>query len=273
MEFRVPPEAANRSAGAVFDFSGQVVVITGGGGGIGRAAAHAFAGAGADIVVVDISRESGEQTLGSLRERGGRGVFVHADVSRSEDVSGYVRKAVDQFGRIDVFINNAAWEGEVRDLVDYPEEVFDKVIGVNVRGVFLGLKHVLPVMYAQKQGAVVNTSSLAGYVGSHGLVAYTASKHAVLGMTKTAAIEGAKLGVRVNAVCPGAVDTPMLHSLARAKGPGEFASAMQKYASDAPDGRLARPEEIANVMLFLASDLSSHISGQGFRIDGGRITY
>lgn len=255
------------------DLSGKVVLITGGGGGIGRAAAETFAREECRIVIVDISSELGEDAVREIQQIGGEALFLQADVSEPNDVANYVRIAVERFGRIDVFINNAAWEGNVQSLIEYPVDVFDKVISINVRGVFLGLKHVLPVMYAQGSGIVVNTSSIAGHIGSPGLVAYTASKHAVLGMTKTAALEGAKFGVRVNAVSPGAVDTRMLRSLAQAKQPDEIEAAMEKYAVDSPNGRLAAPQEIANVMLFLASDLSSHISGQSFRIDGGRIMH
>ncbi|VTU46377.1 Levodione reductase (plasmid) [Variovorax sp. SRS16] len=260
----------DRQPGAL-DFTAKTVLVTGGGGGIGRAAALAFANAGANVVVVDVNAELGEAAVASITGLGGMAVFVQADVSRAQDVVQYVRAAIGAYDRIDVFVNNAAWEGEVRSLVDYPDDVFDKVIAINLRGVFLGLKHVLPVMYAQRCGAVINTASIAGHVGSPGLVAYTASKHAVLGMTKTAALEGARFGVRVNAVCPGAVDTPMLRSLAKGKEPTQVEIAMQKYADDSPNGRLAEPLDIANAMLFLASDLSSHMSGQSLRIDGGRV--
>lgn len=257
----------------MIDLSGRIALITGGAGGIGRAAARALSKAGARLVLADISQEHGEDAAREIRDAGGEAIFVQADVSQSDAVAGYVRAAVDHFGRIDIFINNAAWEGVVQSLVDYPDDVFDKVMAVNVRGVFLGLKHVLPVMYAQGGGIVINTSSIAGHIGSPGLVAYTASKHAVLGMTKTAAMEGAKRGVRVNAVSPGAVDTRMLHSLAELNRPDDAAGALQNYAHASPNGRLATPDEIANVMLFLASDLSNHISGQSFRVDGGRIMY
>lgn len=255
------------------DLSGKVAVITGGASGIGLAAAQTFARAGCRIVLVDIAAEAGKRAAADLETDGGDAIFVQGDVSNADDVQSYVQAALDRFGAIDVFLNNAAWEGLVQDLVDYPDDVFDKVLAVNVRGVFLGLKHVLPVMYRQGKGAIVNTSSLAGHIGSPGLVAYTASKHAVLGMTKTAAMEGARHGVRVNAVSPGAVDTPMLHSLAQLKQPDESDTAMQNYASDSPNGRLATSQDIANAMLFLASDLSGHISGQSLRIDGGRIMY
>jgi NAD(P)-dependent dehydrogenase (short-subunit alcohol dehydrogenase family) len=258
---------------SMIDLSGNVVLITGGAGGIGRAAAEAFVRVGCRVVLADISAELGEEAVREISQGGGEAVFVKADVSEPEQVANYVRAARERFGRIDVFINNAAWEGVVQSLVEYPEEVFDKVIAINVRGVFLGLKHVLPVMYEQGGGVVINTSSIAGHIGSPGLVAYTASKHAVLGMTKTAALEGAKFNVRVNAVSPGAVDTRMLRSLAQSKQHEEAEAAMEKYALDSPNGRLATPEEIANVMLFLASDLSNHISGQSYRVDGGRIMY
>lgn len=251
----------------------KAVVITGGAGGIGRAAARAFAGAGARVLLTDLAAQAGEAAAEEIRQSGGQAQFIRADVSQAADVQGYVAAALAAYGRIDVFLNNAAWEGQVTPLTDYPDDVFDKVLAINVRGVFLGLKHVLPVMYAQGGGSVINTSSLAGHIGSQGLVAYTASKHAVLGMTKTAAMEGARHGVRVNAVSPGAVDTPMLHALASAKQPDQTDEAMRRYAADSPNGRLATPEDIANAMLFLASDLSSHMSGQSLRIDGGRIMY
>lgn len=257
----------------MIDLSDKVVVITGGAGGIGRATADTLARAGCRIVLVDVAAEAGEQAARDIMQTGREAIFVQADVSKAGEVKNYVDVAVERFGRIDIFINNAAWEGVVQSLIDYPDDVFDKVIDINVRGVFLGLKHVLPVMYAQGAGVVVNMASIAGHIGSPGLIAYTASKHAVLGMTKTAAMESAKFGVRVNAVSPGAVDTRMLRSLAQLKEPDEADVAMAKYAVDSPNGRLATPEEIANVVLFLASDLSNHISGQSFRVDGGRIMY
>lgn len=255
------------------ELSGKSVLITGGGGGIGLAAARSFAKRGAKVALVDISAETGEAAVADLRASGHEAVFFRADVSRSEDVQAYVRDTVEAFGGIDVFINNAGWEGRVTPLVDYDEETFDRVIAINLKGVFLGLKHVLAQMYRQGSGSVINVSSLAGHVGSPGIIAYTASKHAVLGMTKTAALEAAKHGVRVNAVSPGAVDTQMLSNLADAQVGTDHQTAMQNYANAAANGRMATPQDIANVMLFLASDLSSHIAGQSFRVDGGRIMY
>ena len=257
----------------MIDLTGRTAIITGGANGIGFEAAKTFAKAGTRLVLVDISADAGSNAVNELSSVGHEAIFVQADVSNPEDVSRYVSAALEKFGSIDILVNNAGWEGVVRPLHEYPDDVFDKVLAINVRGVYLGLKHVLPVMYRQGGGVIINTSSLVGHIGSPGIVAYTASKHAVLGMTKTAAIEGAKHGVRVNAVSPGAVDTRMLRSLAQLNNPENSEVVMEKYTSDSPNGRLATPQDIANVMLFLASDLSNHISGQSFRVDGGRIMY
>lgn len=252
-----------------FDFSGQVAVVTGAGGGIGRAACLSLAGLGAKVLAVDLSADSGMQTDALVRESGGDGKFMLADVSREEDVAAYVKAALDAWGRIDVFMNNAAWQGAILPLVDYPVDLFDKVMAINVRGVFLGLKHVLPAMVAQRRGAVVNTASLGAYIGTRNLGPYTASKHAVLGLTKTAALEVARKGVRVNAVCPGPVDTPMLRDIESAQAPGGSQSLREQRAAMIPDGRYAEPGEVANLMVYLASDYASHITGQGIQINGG----
>ena len=210
------------------------------------------------------------ETARLIEASGGTSLFVQADVSRAEDVAGYVREALAAFGgRIDIFINNAGWEGLVLPITEYPDDVFDKVIAVNVRGVFLGMKHVLPVMVAQRSGAVVNTASLAAYSGTRELSPYTASKHAVLGLTKSVALEVARKGVRVNAVCPGPVDTPMIRAIEAGQARGDVASLRKKRTEMIPDGRYAEPEEVANLMLYLASDLSTHITGQGIQINGG----
>jgi NAD(P)-dependent dehydrogenase (short-subunit alcohol dehydrogenase family) len=251
------------------DFSGQVAIVTGAGGGIGRAVSLALSDVGAKVLLVDLARDSGLETEAQIRQRGGTALFVAADVSQASDVQNYVAAAKDAWGRIDVFMNNAAWQGEIHALVDYPVEMFDKVMGINVRGVFLGMKYVLPTMIAQGKGAVVNTASLGAYVGTRHMGAYTASKHAVLGLTKTAALEVARKGIRVNAVCPGPVDTEMLRDIEAAQAPGSALSLRQQRAASIPDGRYAEPAEVANLMVYLASDYASHITGQGMQINGG----
>lgn len=253
----------------MIDFTEKVAIVTGGGNGIGRAAALALAKAGAKVAVVDIARDPGGETVRLIKEQGGEAMFVAADVTRSEEVANYVKQTVAAWGRIDVFLNNAGWEGVVKPIVEYPEDVFDQVLAINVRGVFLGLKHVLPVMIAQKSGAVVNTASVAGKIGSPGVSAYIASKHAVLGITRTAALEVAKLGIRVNAVCPGPINTRMMRSLEEGFAPGAAQAAQEQLAAGIPDGRYGESEEVANLMLYLASDLATHITGQSVLIDGG----
>ena len=193
-----------------------------------------------------------------------------ADVAKSEDVRAYVKATVDRFGRIDCFFNNAGIEGRVAPTAEYDEAVFDAVIGVNVKGVFLGLRHVLPQMIQQKGGAVVNTASVAGLVATPGMPAYVASKHAVIGLTKTAAGEVARLGIRVNAVCPGPVDTRMIHSLEEQLSPGNASAISDRYQAAQPTGRYTTAEEIANMVLFLCSDLAANTTGGQFVVDGGR---
>ena len=252
------------------DFSGKVALVTGGGNGIGRAACIAFAKQGAKVVAVDRDGAAAEATAGIIRQSGGDAVAVTADVTKSADVKAYVKAAIDKYGRVDCFFNNAGIEGKVSPIVDYDEAVFDAVLGVNVKGVFLGLKHVLPEMIRQGGGAIVNTASVAGLVGTPGMPAYVASKHAVIGLTKTAAGEVARQGIRVNAVCPGPVDTRMIHSLEAQLSPGDPASVNQRYQASLPTGRYSTPEEIANMVLFLCSDLASNTTGGQFVVDGGR---
>ncbi|MGC1887398.1 MAG: SDR family NAD(P)-dependent oxidoreductase, partial [Stellaceae bacterium] len=178
------------------DFTGKVALITGGANGIGRATALGFAKGGAKVVLVDRDQASGEATAGVLRQQGGEARFVSADVTKSAEVRDYVKAALDAYGAIDCFFNNAGIEGKWAHTAEYDEDTFDAVIGVNVKGVFLGLRHVLPVMLQQKRGAIVNTASVAGLVATPGMPAYVASKHAVIGLTKTAAGEVARQGIR-----------------------------------------------------------------------------
>jgi NAD(P)-dependent dehydrogenase (short-subunit alcohol dehydrogenase family) len=252
------------------DFTGKVALITGAGNGIGLAAALGFASRGAKVVVVDRDEAAGEATAGILRQQGGSALFVAADVTRSADVRAYVKATLDAYGAIDCFYNNAGIEGPVATTAEYDEDMFDRVIAVNVKGVFLGLRHVLPVMIAQKRGSVVNTASVAGLVASPGMPAYVASKHAVIGLTKTAAGEVARAGVRVNAVCPGPIDTRMIHSLEAMLNPDDPAAVGTRYQANIPIGRYGTAEEVANLVLFLSSDLASNITGAQYVVDGGR---
>jgi len=252
------------------NFSGKVALVTGAGNGIGRAAALAFAKGSARLVVVDRDEAGGEATAGIVRQQGGEAIFVRADVTRSADVEAYVKAALAAYGRIDCFFNNAGIEGKWAHTAEYDEAMFDQVIAVNVKGVFLGMRHVLPVMIAQKSGAVVNTASVAGLVATPGMPAYVASKHAVIGLTKTAAGEVARQGVRVNCVCPGPVDTRMIHSLEQQLDPGNPEAVSRRYQAAQPTGRYTTADEIANTVLFLCSDLASNTTGAQYVVDGGR---
>ena len=252
------------------DFTGQVAIVTGAANGIGRAAALAFAARGAKVVAVDRDAEGVARTAQTIQQQGGTALGVGADVTKSGDVARYVKAAVDAYGRVDCFFNNAGIEGTVAPVAEYDEDVFDAVIGVNVKGVFLGLRHVLPVMIAQGRGAVVNTGSIAGLVGTPGMGAYVASKHAVLGLTKAVSGEVARQGVRVNAVCPGPVDTRMIHAIEAMIDPADANAVGARYQGSIPLGRYSTVEEIANMVLFLCSDLASGVTGAQYVVDGGR---
>jgi NAD(P)-dependent dehydrogenase (short-subunit alcohol dehydrogenase family) len=252
------------------EFSGKVALITGGGGGIGRATALGFSQRGANVVVVDLDRAEGEASAELVRQHGGDARFVRADVTKSGDVQNYVKATLDAYGAIDCFFNNAGIEGKVMPMQEYDEAVFDAVIGVNLKGVFLGMRHVLPVMLKQGHGAIVNTASVAGLFGGPGMAPYVASKHAVLGLTKVASADVARLGIRVNAVCPGPVETRMMRSLEAQRNPADPAAVHDANSANTPTGRYVMPEEVANVVMYLCSDLASDITGTHIIIDGGR---
>jgi NAD(P)-dependent dehydrogenase (short-subunit alcohol dehydrogenase family) len=252
------------------DFTGKVALVTGGGGGIGRAAALGFATRGAKVVVVDHDAAAGEASAGIVRQQGGEARFVRADVTRSAEVRNYVQETLDAYGAIDCFFNNAGIEGSVTPIQDYDEAVFDQVIAVNLKGVFLGLRHVLPVMLRQGSGAVVNTASVAGLTGGPGMPAYVASKHGVLGLTKVASADVARAGIRVNAVCPGPVETRMMRSLEAQRNPSDPEAVAHAYRAGIPTGRYTQPEEVANMVLYLCSDLAGNVTGTHVVIDGGR---
>ncbi|MEF2965734.1 SDR family oxidoreductase [Paenibacillus sp. M1] len=241
----------------------KIAVITGGAGGIGKVTAETFLREGAKVVLVDLSQEALDKTKADL-DAHGEVIVVQADVSKETDVQNYVNQAVERFGKIDIFFNNAGIEGKVAPLVDQKPEDFDKVISVNVRGIFLGLKYVLGVMTKQGSGSVINTSSVAGLSGSPNVAPYITSKHAVVGLTKAAAVESAGSNVRVNSIHPSPVNTRMMRSLEAGLHTTEEA-----LAKSIPLQRYAEAKDIANLVLFLASDESSFITGVQYRVDGG----
>jgi len=254
---------------------GKATVITGGAGEIGSFAGELFVEEGSKVLLVDLKKEALEKAVQSI---GSDAVsYAVADVTQPEQVEAYVKTAVERYGGIDVFLNNAGIEGPVHPLPAYEVDDFDKIIAVNVRGVFLGMKHVLPVMAEKGAGSIVISSSIAGIIGSPGMVAYTASKHATIGIMRVAAIEVAPLGIRVNTINPGPVESRMMQSLE--SGIDQLSGAMQldvenrrtkeKILKNTPDGRYATLEEIAKMMLFLASDESSHCTGGMYMVDGG----
>ena len=252
------------------NFTGKIVLITGAGNGIGRATSLGFATRGATVVVVDHDTAAGEATAGIIRQQGGTASFVRADVTQSADVQAYVKFCVDTYGAIDCFYNNAGIEGAIAPTAEYNEDIFDRVMAVNVKGVFLGMRHVLPVMIKQGKGSVVNTASIAGLVGSPNMPAYVASKHAVIGLTKAASGEVGRSGIRVNAVCPGPIDTRMIHAVEALINPDDPASVGNRYQQSIPIGRYGTAEEVANLVMFLSSDLAGNITGAQYTVDGGR---
>jgi NAD(P)-dependent dehydrogenase (short-subunit alcohol dehydrogenase family) len=252
------------------DFTGKVALITGGGGGIGRATALGFAARGARVMLVDHDAASGEASVGVVRQQGGEAQFIRADVSLTAGVKHYVQTTLDAWGRIDCFFNNAGIEGRIAAIQDYDDEMFDRVIAVNLRGVFLGMKHVLPVMLRQGSGAIVNTASTAALFGTPGMAAYTASKHGVLGLTKVAASDVADQGVRVNAICPGPVETRMMRSLEAQRNPTDPEAVHAANRASSPTGRYTLPEEVAGAVLYLCSDLAGNVTGTQLVVDGGR---
>ncbi|QHJ70608.1 SDR family NAD(P)-dependent oxidoreductase [Planococcus halotolerans] len=239
----------------------KVAVITGGAGGIGKVTAKRFLDEGASVVLVDLFEDALSE---AKKELGDNVLTVQADVSKEEDVKNYVAKTVEQFGKIDIFFNNAGIEGKVAPLTEQKIEDFDKVLSVNVRGVFLGLQNVLPVMIEQKSGSIINTSSVAGLGGSPNVSPYITSKHAVVGLTKAAAVENAAHNIRVNSIHPSPVNTRMMRSLETGLEVDEAT-----LAQSIPLGRYGESDDIANLVLFLASDESTFITGVQYRIDGG----
>lgn len=246
----------------------KVTIITGGSGGIGKETARLFLDEGALVVLVDIDQGALDQAAAEL-DGGDSLLTVAADVSREDDVQHYVQSTLDHFGKPDVFFNNAGIEGRVAPLVDQSVADFDRVMAVNVRGVFLGMKYVLAEMMKARSGSIINMSSVAGLSGSPGVAPYVTSKHAVVGMTKSAALEAAVAQVRVNSVHPSPINTRMMRSLEEGFDPGHAEQAKAMLEQKIPLGHYGESLDVASMVLFLASDESRFITGAQFRIDGG----
>ena len=246
--------------------AGKVALVTGAGSGIGRASALTFAREGAKVVVADVVVEGGEETVGMVKTAGGEALFVKADVSQAAEVEALINKTLATYGRLDCAHNNAGIEGAVATTAECTEENWDRIIAINLKGVWLCMKYEIPQMLKQGSGAIVNTASGAGLVGIPRAGAYVASKHGVVGLTKTAALEYAKAGIRVNAVCPGVIDTPMVQRIT-SRGP----HLVERMAAGEPVGRLGKPQEIAEAVVWLCSEAASFVTGHAMAVDGGYI--
>ncbi len=240
---------------------GKTAIITGGGSGFGREVALKLAKKGVNITVVDISKENGEETVRLCKDLGVKAIFVQADVSKVEDVRRYVKETIDSFGKIDLFFNNAGISGSGVKTVECSIEEFNNIVDVNLKGVFYGLKFVISEMLKTGGGVVVNTASLGGVVGIPTLGAYSATKHAVVGLTKVIAGEYGRENIRINAIAPGTNETPMVMAYPK--------EAIEQMAEAVPMGRLGQPHEVADVVCFLLSEESSYIHGAVISIDGG----
>jgi NAD(P)-dependent dehydrogenase (short-subunit alcohol dehydrogenase family) len=246
-----------------FDFTDKIVLVTGGGSGIGLASTRAFAAAGAHVVVADLSKENGNAAVGAVRDAGGKGEFLHVDVADESAVKDMIEHIRSTCGRLDIAHNNAGIEGKTVPLAEVPSDNWRRVIDVNLTSVFYCLKAEIPVMVAQGGGAIVNTASAAGLIGGFNLSVYTAAKHGVVGLTKAAAMDYATKGVRVNALCPGAIDTPFLAQL-----PKPF---LQRLIFGTPMTRLGTADEMAQAVMWLCSDASSYVTGHALAVDGGTV--
>ena len=246
------------------ELAGKVAIITGAASGIGRATAELFASEGAAVVAADVDDRAGQQVADELAANDCSCAFVHADVSKDADVQAMIHFALAEYGRLDVLFNNAGIEGEQAPTADATLENFDRVIGINLRGVFLGCKHGIEAMLRTGGGTIINNASVAGLVGFAGIPAYCAAKGGVVQLTRTAALEYATRGVRVNCLCPGIIDTPMVDRFTH-----DDAQARAQMETLEPVARMGTPREVAQLALFLASERSSFVTGAVIPVDGG----
>ncbi len=245
-------------------FEGKVALVTGGSAGIGRATSLAFAKEGAKVVVVDVMVPAGEETAKMIQDAGGEAIFVKTDVTKAEEVKAMADKAFDAFGQLNCAFNNAGINGDPISVSRCPEDSWNRMIAINLTGVFLCMKYEIPKMLKSGGGSIVNTASVMGLVGEPGHPAYTASKHGVVGLTKSAALFYAEAGIRMNALCPGSIRTEMTDRIMAANPELE-----QTMKSLTPMNRMANPEEVARVVLFLCSDDASFVTGFPLAVDGG----
>jgi NAD(P)-dependent dehydrogenase (short-subunit alcohol dehydrogenase family) len=246
----------------------KVALVTGGSSGIGRASALVFAREGAKVIVSDLDVAGGEETVRLIAAAGGAAIFVRADVSKTTEVAALVKRGVETYGRLDCALNNAGIQGEIKQTVECSEENWDRIIATNLTGVWLCMKHEISHMLKQWGGSIVNVASNFGLVGSQGMPAYSASKHGVLGLTKTAALEYAKSGIRVNAVCPGPTQTPLVDRILNQQ-PQIANQIVEAIKAREPVGRMGRPEEIAEAVMWLCSEAASFVTGTALAVDGG----
>ncbi len=249
-----------------YAMDGNVALVTGGSNGIGRATCIAFAQHGASVVVSDVDEKGGNETKARIEAAGGQAIFVACDVANPDEVKHLIDKTVSAYGRLDYAFNNAGIEGDMAVTADCSENNWDRVIGINLKGVWLCMKHEIPQMLQQGSGSIVNCSSVAGLAGFRQLPAYAASKHGLIGLTKTAALEYGVKGIRVNAVCPGVIQTPMIDRVTK-----NDPDTLEQFKALEPIGRLGKPEEIAESVVWLCTDKGSFVTGVAFPVDGGFI--